>query len=456
MKSLYILVLLLIQTISISSQDFEIKLKIDKAHTKRKDLIFRSIDKLTENFSNANLRPCYPNAKNPELLLYYTLKGEGDKDLMLKELMSLNVFSEIKEEEIAEIATCFDPIIVNDSLYCYGIDLTQTSCAWTITKGSSDILIGIADTEFDDKHEDLIGKFVRIDNIVPVNSLHGTSVAGIAAALTNNGRGIPGYGYNSKIVGYGIKHSSTGGTSSSEIRQAIWGLYQLGVPIINVSWTTTGLDILAAEEITNNGSTLVLAAGNKPNANEHKFIADVPGVINVTSIGEDNKHGWTGHAHNEWVDICAPGVNIWFPKRGNIYDGGWGTSSAAPAVSGIISLMLDVNPHLTPVLIEAIIKETADPVADGESFPNLLGAGRINAYHAVIKAGSRDYSNTTLSGVKNMSAGYGFNLKNVSIGENSDINLIARKEVFIDGVFEIPLGSSFSIDIDSSVRTNSE
>lgn len=456
MKSLYILVLLWIQAICISAQSFDIKLKIDKIHAKRKDLIFRNIDNLTENFSNVSLKPCYPNAKNPELLSYYILRGEGDKDTMLKELIDLNVFSEIKEEEIAEIATCFDPIIVNDSLYCYGIDLTQTSCAWTITTGNPDILIGIADTEFDDEHEDLIGKFTRIDNIVPINSLHGTSVAGIAAALTNNGRGIPGYGYNSRIVGYGIRHSSSGGTSSADIREAIWGLYQLGVPIINVSWTTTGLDILAAEEITNNGSTLVLAAGNKPNTNGHKFIADVPGVVNVTSVGEDNKHGWTGHAHNEWVDICAPGVNIWFPKRGNVYDGGWGTSSAAPAVSGIISLMLDVNPYLTPVLIETIIKETADPVADGELFTNLLGAGRINAYHAVIKAGSRDYSDITFSGIKNISAGYGFNLSNVKIGESSDINLIARKEVMIDGIFEVPLGSSFSININSEARTNDE
>ena len=82
-------------------------------------------------------------------------------------------------------------------------------------------------------------------------------------------------------------------------------LYQDSVPIINVSWTGTGLSAIAAEEITNNGTTLVLGAGNSPTGSNHSHIANIPGVILVSGVDKDGYHAPTNHRHNQWVDLCA-------------------------------------------------------------------------------------------------------------------------------------------------------
>ena len=131
-----------------------------------------------------------------------------------------------------------------------------------------------------------------------------------------------------------------------------------------------------------------------------------------------------------------------------------GTSSAAPIVAGVCALMKSVNPKLTPKDAKKILMQTADPVADAAKFPNGVGAGRVNAYKAVKAAGTRNFTNSTLSGNRNLSAGYGFNLKNAKIGTNSNIKLTARCEVNIDGTFEVPLGSVFSIEIEENARSN--
>jgi hypothetical protein len=116
-------------------------------------------------------------------------------------------------------------------------------------------------------------------------------VAGAASAQTNNSKGICGVGYNSKIAAYRIRHSISGGGASaysSDIKNAIWSAYQDGRPVINVSWTGTSLNVLAAQEITENGTTLVLAAGNTPDADSHIDIANIPGVILVSAVDQYN------------------------------------------------------------------------------------------------------------------------------------------------------------------------
>ncbi len=135
--------------------------------------------------------------------------------------------------------------------------------------------------------------------------------------------------------------------------------------------------------MTNNGVVLIVAAGNDTLAPYHSIYANIPGVINVSGVWPDNHHDGTGFAHNQWVDICAMGRRMSICMPGNNYGIGSGTSFAAPQVAGTVALMLSVNPNLTPAQIEEIIKSTADPIADGDQFVGLLGAGRLNAYRAV-------------------------------------------------------------------------
>ena len=451
MRKLIIVMLLAILAFNSFGQKYNINFKVpDKA----------KLERIRKNMNNSfvEIKQCYPNAKTKELQQYYRIVGQNNKSSIVKVLNEEKI-SDIKEEEACYALTAFtyDEWLVNGWCNNYALEMVDAENAWKISKGRPDIRIGIADSDFEITHEDLKNQIVSVEGHVSAKHWHGTSVAGVAAAETNNGKGVAGIGYKSKLVCQRIEHwIEKGGCKAfpSSIQQSVWNLYQAGVPIINVSWSGTGLNKVAAEEITQNGTTIVVSAGNKPNEQNHFEIADIPGVIVVSSVNSDNMHEPTGHAHNVHVDLCAPGKNVSSTIVGNTYGGVNGTSFAAPMVSGIIALMLDVNPNLKPAKIEKILKETADPVADAAKFPNGIGAGRVNAYKAVKAAGTRNFTNSTLSGNRNLSAGYGFNLKNAKIGTNSNIKLTARCEVNIDGTFEVPLGSEFSIEIEESARSN--
>ncbi len=464
MKRAFILIILLTFNSFLFAQDFALKLKLQSNEKTKSNLInnHEKMNSINQRYKSSGLEACYPNAKTPELLLYYNFRGNGKKNEAIQELNNLGTFEPeiVDEERVYPNSSCENPLPpVNDTWIIqhwannYALELIEANCAWDISKGSSNIFIGIADSDFEITHDDLKNQITSIGGPISAHNSHGTWVAGVASAETNNNTGVAGIGYNSKIAAYRIYHESDGSAFAPNIRSSIWSLYQAGRPIINVSWTSTGLDALAAQEITQNGTVLVLAAGNIPNATNHSTIANIPGVINVSSVDMNNQHGPTGHAHNQWVDICAPGVNVTTTFTNNTYGGGWGTSIAAPLVSGTIALMLEVNPCLTPSEIEQLIKQSTDPIADAASFNGLLGAGRLNAYKAVKAAGTRTYTNTILSGTQNLFAGFGFNLTGVSIGSSSNINLNARKEVIIN-TFEVPLGSTFSINMISNVQTN--
>ncbi len=79
---------------------------------------------------------------------------------------------------------------------------------------------------------------------------------------------------------------------------------------------------------------------------------------------------------------ARPSLNNSWPY----YGGGVGTSFATPQVAGIAALMLSVNQNLTVNQVQDIIRSTADPVNDDNSYPGLIGAGKVNAYKAVLKA----------------------------------------------------------------------
>jgi hypothetical protein len=462
------------------SQDFavEIKLKpqqVNRSHSIIEDAEIRAISSKHE----VEMTQSYPNARTPELLLYYTLTGKGNKESSVRDYLTTGKFEDrVSEFEMVYINTCVNPVSTNEapgfwSSNGWALNMIQTPCAWSITQGSANVLIGIADTEFDTNHEDFQNKFAGIYGNTSGGYHHGTNVASVAAAATNNGKGIAGVGYLSRIVAHRVFHNPGGANIATlHVRNAIWALYQLGVPIINVSFSGTGLTEVAAEEITQYGTTLVLAGGNDVSSQDHKFIADIPGVIVVSSVDRNNMHGPTGHARNQWIDICAPGIDILVANVGNVYsiNGGSGTSIAAPFVSGTIALMLSVNPDLTPAQIENIIKSTADPIADGNSFPGQLGAGRLNAYKALLAVPPYISGSTTLCtneefSVTNAPSGFTWNKSSNLLlsGSGSTVTVtpigsgagwvsinsggveLARKNVSITGTYPTPTSTSVNV-----------
>jgi subtilisin family serine protease len=307
-----------------------------------------------QSFSDLQIRFTYPNAQNPELHKYLIVQGnEGNPLHLITTLLNTGVFQDVKMDDLASINLCTNPLppvndlwIANNWVNNDALTLVDARCAWSITTGDPNISIGIADTEFENLHEDLINQVYQINGPNSSNHYHGTRVFGVAGAQTNNNLGIAGIGYNCKGALERISHSSNGSAWSGNIETAIWNLYTDSIPVINVSWTGTGLDLLAAEEIAEH-SVIVLAAGNTPNGSNHSAIADIPGVVLVSGVDHTGAHGPTGHRHNQWVDLCAQSTNVTTTDISNGYTGDWGTSYAAPMVSGTIGLMLSVNDCLS-------------------------------------------------------------------------------------------------------------
>jgi len=428
-----------------------------------KNIKFQKTEKETLLIDNANLNNVFKkynarnfiksvqNAKIDELTELYEVHIIGDVESFAKELESLQQFKVKRELEIFEAESCPDPEppvndtwIVNKWCNNYALELIEANCAWSVDKGNSSIVVGIADTEFKTSHEDLVNQFVHLSGPVTDEYPHGTWVAGCCSPETNNNKGIAGIGYNTKMAGYRVSHIVTqSGKVYGSPYSAIMQAYNDDRPIINVSWTGTGLSVSEAQNIVNSGIVLVLAAGNDTNSTCHSSIADIPGIINVSNVNADNEHGPTNCARNQWIDFCSPGYNVSTtndPDSLKDYIGVWGTSASAPFVAGTIGLMLSVNSNLTPARIENIIKATCDPLDDQSSYPGLVGAGRINSYCAVYHSEPLNLTGT-LSGDYER---YITSLNNASV--NSGTVNIKAAEVTITGTFQALVGAILTIE----------
>lgn len=509
MKNLLILLLILISTPTFS-QKGQIVIKIEdvdqvpivEKELKSVKLNLKSADAiLTRTFGKYQLsefRQLYPSSKRPELLKYYILETEGSKELVteMKEKLS-DKFSNVREYQQPQ--TLYVPNDLGyqiqsgcDSQRDVGLSYLQlinAPEAWEITKGDSNVIIGIIDNHLLVDHEDLIGKIFKVydENIRSSFFLkpdHGTMVAGIIASNTDNNKGISSIGFNCRIA------------KTSANKNDLLLMAQEGIKVINISqdwgpWNEA--DSILMEELTDDYNVTIVAAAGNSNCTKYTYPASYNNVISVTSVGHEFDRGTTcngrqfnwkdchekylnipenescTHTHNDKVDICAPGYNIlttchpasyangFKEPTGQVYSIEDGTSFAAPIVSGVCALMYSINPHLTPTEVKNILQKTAAniySIPENAAYSGQLGAGRVDAYKAVAEAGTIWLTGQQDS--KKISAGYCFNLKNVTVSKNSDVTLKARKLVEISGAFEVPLGSTFEIKIEPLAVTTGQ
>ncbi len=307
------------------------------------------------------------------------------------------------------------------------LTLIQAPCAWKITHGNPNILVGIADSFFSEAHEELTGKFDTIwgSTAYAGNYSHGIGVAGLIAGNTNNAKGTSSIGYNTRLVG------AYGGDLFERVKQlALWSAaHNNKIRVINMSWGSFGSpqnhppsSILARlyRCIRDKYNiVLVAAAGNSFHNGTNHIVyfwpASYNSVISVTTIGsrfprestindslwQDVAEWWPNHSWpltaNDSVDISAPGYRIYRPSNEGGVEAtentyrlyGRGTSQAAPIVSGVAALVISVNPSLTAQQVMKIIKVTADvidTIPENVEYTGLLGSGRVNAYKAVKMA----------------------------------------------------------------------
>ena len=270
----------------------------------------------------------------------------------------------------------------------YALNLINAHSAWDITHGNSSVVIGISDQNYYVNHDELLGKVTHYDATNTTTATHGTAVAIIAAGNTDNNLGKSSIGFNSSLALYQM--------SFNEILVATYA----GMDIINLSWTAGCFynqyiqDVI--NEAYNNGSFIIAAAGNGNTcggAEQLVYPAALANVFSVTSIGANDNHEkiagdpLSTHQHNATIDLSAPGYDVAISAAPGWYFISSGTSYAAPLISGVVALMLDVNPCLSNVDIEYILKNSSINIDSlNPNYAGKIGSGRIDASAAVMMA----------------------------------------------------------------------
>ena len=311
----------------------------------------------------------------------------------------------VKYADVGETCMAPNDTYVTNQWYLSTINMPST---WNIMTGSPDIRVAVLDLEVDWNHQDVgmgVDGYKNIDNTLGYNykentSLavspeeHGTLVAGIIGAKTNNMTGVAGIaggngGQGVTIIPYGVG-SSLGSPyiDMSVVDDAILDAVDKGAKVINMSLGSISSyypDIDAAILYAHtHGVTLVAASGNDY-LNSLRYPASHSKVIAVGATDTNNQRASFSN-YGTGLDLVAPGIDIFSTTINNSYVSDSGTSFSAPQVSGVAALMLSLNPTLAPDSIRSILRYTCTKIS-GYSYTsgwnNEVGYGLLNAYAAV-------------------------------------------------------------------------
>ncbi|HSC03755.1 MAG TPA: S8 family peptidase [Solirubrobacteraceae bacterium] len=269
--------------------------------------------------------------------------------------------------------------------------------AWPHSTGAN-VTVAEVDSGVDYAAPDLTGQFVNGHDYItgtnnPQDQLgHGTHVAGIIAALQDNGTGVSGVAPAAKVMPLRVL-DATGSGTDVDVAQAFNDAGDDGVPIVNASLGSTAPSPVIEQAIQAHPDTLyVVAAGNDGTNNDDPstpfYPCDAPeaNVICVGASDQNDQPAYFSDYGAATVDLFAPGVSIlstYLGGSGYAYDDG--TSMATPMVSGTLALMLSRNPGLGATALKSDLLASADPA------PQLAGlavsGGELDAAAAVATAG---------------------------------------------------------------------
>lgn len=332
------------------------------------------------------------------------------------------------------IITMYEPVntlkinpISNDSLvqeqwYLYTINVAD---AWNITRGSAEVIVGVIDTGIDYHHPDLQGslwineaelygldgvdddqngfiddfygwdftdaprfpdggdyKDPDNDPMDEYGSGHGTQVAGIIAAQSNNRIGISGIAPQVKVMNIRAGTAS-GYLEEDDVANAILYALDNGARIVNMSFGDVVLSRFLKDVIYyayKQGLIMVASAGNSAD-DQLYYPAGLAETISVgASNSEDQRAGFSSYGST--LDLIAPGQDILSTAVGGKYNTVSGTSFSAPMVSAVAAMLLSINPEYDQEQIRHILKtSTEDILLPG--WDSFSGAGRLSAWRAV-------------------------------------------------------------------------
>ncbi len=314
-------------------------------------------------------------------------------------------------------ATPNDPLFAEQAY----LQAIEAPAAWDITTGAASVLVGISDSGVRFTHEDLSGALAVNTGEIPGNNTdddsngytddyrgynlswrddrtapddvfhptdgHGTSVAGIVAAVQNNAKGISGVAPGCRIVPIKATPNSTEGFILFGYESLIYAAIR-GCKVVNCSWGNEDQSPSPIEEsivayAVARDVAIVASAGNGTGA-QPMYPAAYPGVLGV---GETDVNGRIipGTGIGAHCKILAPGSNA--RTTGSLTDADYtyfsGTSSAAPMVSGVVALVRSHYPQLSALQALEHVRLTARDVRSANPDIAALLPGMVNARQAL-------------------------------------------------------------------------
>jgi type VII secretion-associated serine protease mycosin len=241
--------------------------------------------------------------------------------------------------------------------------------AWDSVKASSSQIIAVLDTGVDLTHPDLDGVLEDGRNVILGNGTpqdqngHGTTVASIAAAETNNGQGVAGTSWGARIMPVQVLNASGEGFDSDVAEGITWAVDH-GATIVNLSLGgegTTAVLTNAVAYAASHNVVVVAAAGNDGN-NVVQYPAAYDSVLAVGATDDNGSLAYFSQ-HGPWVDIVAPGTSLQGAASGGGYTStATGTSFASPITAGVAALVRTKNPTWTAAQVVDRLQRTAQDI----------------------------------------------------------------------------------------------
>jgi len=315
------------------------------------------------------------------------------------------VVSVSSELRVRTLLTPDDPGIT----YQWALDTVDAFEAWDVVTGTNDVVVAVLDTGIDWDHPDLAANmwtnddgyhgynivddnwFPMDDNIhgydssgdwvANVYTYHGTHVAGIIGAVTDNGEGMAGLA-QVRLMAVKVMNESGEGTDGMVASGIRWAVDN-GADIVTMSLGVEGTSatmVNAVNYARNNDVVMIAAAGND-GTSVVSYPGAYPQVIAVGATDDtDRRASFSNYGAN--LDLVAPGSMIYSTQGGSGYQYLSGTSAAAPHVAGVAALMLSVSPALEPEEISSVINQTATDI-EMTAYDPTTGWGIVNAFRAV-------------------------------------------------------------------------
>ncbi|MDI6901884.1 MAG: S8 family serine peptidase [Anaerosomatales bacterium] len=303
----------------------------------------------------------------------------------------------------------------NDQYYQTGsqwpLARIQAQTAWDIERGDASVTVAVIDTGVDLDHPDLIGKidtardwdFIAGDAVADDDNGHGTHVAGLIAATTNNTIGIAGAAPEVRILPVKVLTSAGTGTAES-LAQGINYAVAQGADIINMSLGgPAGGPVMqtAVQNAVAAGVVVVAASGNLGYSSAVFYPAAYPECLAVGATTVDDERASYSNAGLP-LDVMAPGgasdglVYSTVPYGDPPYGWKYGTSMAAPHVAAAAALLRSNDPSLTVAEIHAALEATARDL-NTPGWDSLTGYGMIQMRDALDYLTVTDVTPPTVS-----------------------------------------------------------